>query len=79
MHPEEIKAAMRIAGKTLVVVAEELKLDKSTISSVVCGRGKSARVQQYISVLLNKPVDTIWPPTDRPVLRRVKSTTRKTA
>lgn len=79
MHPEEIKAAMRMAGKTPAMAADELKVAGATMSQVISGRVKSARIQAYIAKIIKQPVNKIWPPSDRPVLRRTKATARKSA
>lgn len=79
MHPEEIKAAMRMAGTTPAMAADALEVAGSTISQVISGRVRSARIQSYIANIIQQPVDRIWPPSDRPVLRRMKTTTHKSA
>ncbi|MBO9538746.1 helix-turn-helix domain-containing protein [Herbaspirillum sp.] len=78
MHPEQIKAAMRMAGKTPAMAADDLKVAGSTVSQVISGRAKSARIQAYIAKIIKQPIDKIWPPSDRPVLRRTKAIKRKT-
>lgn len=70
MHPEQIKAAMRMAGTTPAMLAEELGVSRSTISQVMNGRGTSARVQARVSQIVGLPVTTIWPPQPKLVLRR---------
>lgn len=72
MHPEEIKAAMRIAGITPAMLASELGVANSTISVVIHGRGQSARIKTRISKVIGKPVATIWPDDGRPKLQRPK-------
>lgn len=62
MHPEQIKADIRMAGTTPAVIAEELGINRGTVSQVIHGRGVSLRVQTYISNIIGKPVDEIWPP-----------------
>ncbi|TXI20187.1 MAG: transcriptional regulator [Roseateles sp.] len=68
MHPEEIKAALRIQGVTLVALADELELSRSMVTQVIHGNARSSRVANRIAELLKKPVDSIWPP--KPRLRR---------
>ena len=63
MHPEDIKASIRKAGKSITIAAKDLEITPSTVSLVVSGRGKSMRVQTYISDLIGKPVAEIWPIT----------------
>lgn len=61
MHPEEIKAAMRIAGTTPAMLATNLDVSKATVSTVIHGRNESARVKASIAQLIGKPVSLIWP------------------
>ena len=71
MHPEQIKAAMRMKGVTPAVLAERLKISKSTMSQVIAGRSVSARVRGAIAKVIGTPVATIWPPDPAaPRLRR---------
>jgi lambda repressor-like predicted transcriptional regulator len=72
MHPEQIKADIRMAGTTPSVIANELGVTKTTVSQVIHGRGTSARIQSYISEIIGKPVERIWPP--RKQLPRVSRT-----
>ncbi|WP_081769004.1 helix-turn-helix domain-containing protein [Herbaspirillum sp. RV1423] len=65
MHPEDIKASIRKAGKSITIAAKDLGITPSTVSLVVSGRGKSMRVQTYISDLLGKSVAEIWPKPER--------------
>lgn len=68
MHPEEIKAAMRMAGITPAMLADELGVAGSSISQAISGRIRSERIQKRISQIIGKPVRSIWP--DQVVLRR---------
>lgn len=61
MHPEQIKAEIRMAGLTATEVARQLNLSRMTVSQVIRGTGRSARVEQRISEIIEKPVDVIWP------------------
>lgn len=70
MHPEEIKAALRIKGITLVSLALELGLSRSMVTQVVHGYARSKRVEERIAKALGKPVKSIW--QHKPTLRRVK-------
>ena len=72
MHPEQIKAAMRMAGKTSAVLAEELKVTGGTVSQVINGRAESARIKRRIAEIIGKPVSVIWPDDGRPRLQRPK-------
>lgn len=62
MHPEQIKADIRMAGTTPAVIAAELEVTRATVSQVIHGRSTSARIQERISSIIGKPVSMIWPP-----------------
>lgn len=68
MHPEQLKADIRMAGTTPAIIADELGVSRATVSQVIHGRSVSARVQGYISEIIGKPVEAIWQP--KPQLRR---------
>lgn len=72
MHPEQIKAVIRMKGVTPAVLAEQLGVAKSTMSQVISGRIVSARIRERIAQVTGLPVEVLWPPTGKPVLRRVK-------
>lgn len=72
MHPEEIKAALRMAGITPAMLADELQVAPSSISQTISGYIRSARIQLRISQILRKPVAVIWP--NKPVtLKRTRA------
>ena len=71
MHPEEIKAALRIKGVTLTALASELSLSRSMVTQVIYGYARSKRVQERIAQVLGKSVSAIWV-APKPVLRRSK-------
>jgi len=60
MHPEEIKAALRINGVTLTALAHELGLSRSMVTQVIHGYARSRRVEERIAQLLGKPINAIW-------------------
>lgn len=68
MHPEEIKAALRMRGVTLSALADEAGVSRSMVSHVVNGYARSAHLMERISKVIGKPVDAIW--KSKPVLRR---------
>ncbi len=71
MHPEQIKAAMRMRGKTPTALADELGVANSTVSQVISGRSESARIKARIAEITGMAVDVLWPPQKgRAVLRR---------
>jgi len=61
MHPEEIKAALRMSGWTQVMLADELNVSRSSVAQAIAGGAHSARIQQRISDILGKPAKAIWP------------------
>ena len=72
MHPEEIKAAVRMKGITPSAIADELKVSRSMVSHVINGVAKSARIADRIAEIVGKPKTEIWPDA-KPVLRRKKA------
>lgn len=61
MHPEQIKAEMRMHGTTPAALADSLGLSPTTVSNVIHARAKSARVASAISGVIKKPIAAIWP------------------
>jgi lambda repressor-like predicted transcriptional regulator len=61
MHPENLKAAIRMKGTTPAALAEELGVSRSTVTQVIAGTGVSARVQARIAQVIGIPVSAIWP------------------
>lgn len=68
MHPEEIKAAMRIAGTTPAMLCDELQVAASSVSQTISGHIRSKRIQTRIAEIVGKSVEAIWP--NQIVLRR---------
>lgn len=74
MHPEQIKAAMRMRGVTPTALADELGVANSTVSQVISGRSVSARIRARIAQITGYSVDVLWPRTNaRPTLRRSRA------
>lgn len=71
MHPEEIKAAMRMAGTTPAMLCDELDVAASSVSQTISGHIKSKRIQSRIAQILGKPIEAIWP--NQIVLRRSRA------
>lgn len=71
MHPEQIKAEIRMKGSSPAAIADELAISHATVSHVIHGRGVSARVAQRIAEVTGLPVATLWP-NRPPLLRRAK-------
>lgn len=61
MHPEEIKAALRIKGFTQAMLADEFGVASSSIHQAITGYISSERIQARISEIIGKPVKSIWP------------------
>jgi len=72
MHPEQIKASLRMKGITAAALADELGVGHSSVSQVISGRIASARIRASIADIVGMPVDTLWPKT-QPALRRTRS------
>lgn len=73
MHPEEIKAALRIKGITLTALADDLGKSRSMVTHVVHGISRSKKIEERICQILGKPRDAIW--KTKPTLRRTKGRT----
>ena len=69
MHPEEIKAALRIKGVTLTALAAKLDLSRSMVTQVIHGYARSKKVEELIAQILGKPVTAIWA-APKPRLRK---------
>lgn len=79
MHPEEIKAAMRMNGVTAARLSEELDLSPATISQVVNGRATSRRIQERIAEIIRKPREEVFPPKESLLRRSAEEMPRKSA
>ena len=74
MHPERIKAELRMKGVTPTALADELGVANSTVSQVISGRSVSARIRARIAQITGYSVDVLWPKANaRPVLRRTRA------
>lgn len=72
MHPEQIKAQIRMRGTTPAAIADEFDITPQAISCVIRGVSTSERVQDRIAELIGKPVDQIWKPK-KSLKRKLKS------
>lgn len=71
MHPEEIKASIRMRGTTPAAIADELNVSRSMVSHVIAGTARSARIADRIAQITGVSVAALWPPTPaKPTLRR---------
>lgn len=75
MHPEQIKAAIRMKGTTPTAIAAKLEVTPTTVWQVIHGKGKSKRVAEAISSITQLPIATLWPDQPKPtgLKRRLKS------
>jgi len=71
MHPEEIKAALRMHGMTQAMLADELRVAPSSVHQAISGSIRSQNIQARISQIIGRPVKEIWP--NQITLRRNKS------
>lgn len=72
MHPELIKAEIRMRGTTPAAVADELGVSRAAIAQVIESKMKSPRIRARLAQLLGKSEGELWPPVARatPGLRR---------
>ena len=77
MHPEQIKAEIRMQGTTPAAIADSLGLSRMTVSNVIHGRTTSNRVAMTISKVVKKPMAILWPVRYGP--KRVSSLKRSAA
>ena len=72
MHAEQIKASIRMAGTTPAILADELGVARATVSQVIHGRSRSARIEKAIAKVVGRPPALIWPDRPKPLSRRKK-------
>ncbi len=61
MHPEQIKAEIRMQGTTPAAIADKLHLSRMTVSNVIHGRITSRKVADAISGVVQIPLAKLWP------------------
>jgi len=61
MHPEQIKAAIRMTGTTPAYIADDMGVSRTCVSHVIHSRGVSAKVAVRIAKVTGIPVATLWP------------------
>lgn len=61
MHPELIKAELRIKGSSLAAVARETGVTLKNVSHVVRNRHRSLRIARRICEVTGLSPDTAWP------------------
>ena len=72
MHPEEIKAAIRMRGYTAASIADQLEVTRSAVSATMNG-APSERIRNRIAEILGKSVESLWPTKKATGLRRQKT------
>ena len=61
MTPLEIKAALVLQGVKMNEIAHNCNVRPTTVSQVVAGRSKSARIQITIAQIIGREFDEVWP------------------
>jgi putative transcriptional regulator len=61
MHPELIKAHLRIGGTTPTALADKLGVAPITVSLVIQGKGTSRRIAEAIANALGQPLADVFP------------------
>ena len=73
MHPELIKAEIRMKGTTPAAIADTLGVSRPAVVSVINGRSKSPRIRAAIVKVTGLTAGTLWPPKAPSGLRRIKA------
>lgn len=60
MHPELIKANLRIKGSSLAAIARELGVTTVTVSKTVMG-ARSKRIERRVAEILDLPLREVFP------------------
>lgn len=61
MHPQLIRAAIKMAGSNQSKIARKLRLHRSTVAQVIDGTSTSRRVAEHIAEITGKTLDELWP------------------
>jgi lambda repressor-like predicted transcriptional regulator len=61
MHPEQIKAELRMRGTSASGVADSMNRSRAVVSNVIHSRTKSRRIATLIAAIIERSVDDIWP------------------
>jgi lambda repressor-like predicted transcriptional regulator len=72
MHPELIKAHIRMRNTTPAAIADDLGVSRTAVAQAITGKTKSPRIRGYLSKLLGKHEGELWPDDQprQPGLRR---------
>ena len=61
MHHEDIKASIRKSGTSPAAIARSLQVTSTTVSNVIKGNTKSARIARRICEVTGKGFRELWP------------------
>ncbi len=62
MKPNEIRAAFKLADKTMKSLADEIGVFPQAIQLVITGKRPTPRIRQAIAErIVKRPVSEIWP------------------
>lgn len=67
MTPREIRAELIRRGIEQQDIAAVCLVDKSAIANTIAGRRRNPRLRLAIALVLNVPVETVWPPNENEV------------
>ena len=60
MHPELIKANLRVQGSSLAAIARELDVSLNAVSQTLLG-ARSERIEKAVAAKLQKTVEEVFP------------------
>lgn len=61
MHPADISASLRKAGRSQAQIARQLRVSKPAVCAIVQGRKRSARIEAAIAQATGLPRTVLWP------------------
>lgn len=61
MHPEQIKAEIRMKGTTPSAIADQMQRSRMAVSNVIHSRMTSRRIATHIAKVIGKDLNAIWP------------------
>ena len=61
MHPEQIKAELRMRGTSASEVADAMNRSRAVVSNVIHSRTKSRRIATLVAAIIERPLEEIWP------------------
>jgi lambda repressor-like predicted transcriptional regulator len=63
MHPEQIKAHMRMNGTSPSALADAMAKSRMAVSNVIHGRIRSRAIAKQIAKVVGRPIAELWPGT----------------